>query len=154
MSISLTFFAGGEAVEKVAWRSCGRSILGGVQYQVLWGPEQPHLVGHILAYSMGVEIRWSLESLPTQAILGCPNPLYLKTYSLLVDFVGKGGMLSLFFFFLRMYLLEYNTPFEACYLNQQKKKKKKNIRLMGGGLSGNTTRYFCWKWLGTTACKK
>lgn len=46
-----------------------RPIPGGVQGQVVWSLGQPDLVGGISAYGRGVRTRWSLVSLPPQAIL-------------------------------------------------------------------------------------
>lgn len=44
------------------------SILGGVKGQVGWGPAQPNPASGDSAQDRGVQTRWSLRSLPIQAI--------------------------------------------------------------------------------------
>ena len=58
-----------EAPDQVAPWSCKCPIPGGVQGQVRWGPGQPDLVGSNHIHGRGVGTRWSLRSLPIQAIL-------------------------------------------------------------------------------------
>jgi len=43
-------------MEQVAQRSCGCSVLGGVQGQVGWDPEQPDLVAGNPAHSRRLEL--------------------------------------------------------------------------------------------------
>ena len=60
---------GGDTLEQVAQGGCGCTILGGIQGQAGCGSGQPGLVVGAPAHSRGVETRWSLWSLSTQAIL-------------------------------------------------------------------------------------
>ena len=52
-----------------AQRNCGCPIPEGIQGQVGWGPGQPKLIGGNPTHWREAETRWSLRSLPTQAIL-------------------------------------------------------------------------------------
>jgi len=49
-------YEGGEALEQVAWRSCGCPLPGSVQGQVGWGFEQPGLVEGVPVHGRGVEL--------------------------------------------------------------------------------------------------
>jgi len=50
-------YEGGEALEQVAWRSCGCPLPESVQGQVGWDFEQPGLVESVPAHSRGVGTR-------------------------------------------------------------------------------------------------
>lgn len=63
------FTTSGEALEKVAQRSCGCSKPGSVQGQVGQNFAQPGLVEGVPAHGRGVGTGWSLRFLPTQTIL-------------------------------------------------------------------------------------
>lgn len=52
--MDLFYTEGGETVKKVAWKSCGFSIIGSVHVQFGWGSEQPDLVKDTPAYGRGL----------------------------------------------------------------------------------------------------
>ena len=46
---------GGEALEQVVWKRCGRPILGEVQGQVGWGSEHPDLAADVHCRGFGLD---------------------------------------------------------------------------------------------------
>ena len=63
------FTQSGDTLEQVAQGGCGCPIPGGIQCQAECGSGQPGLVVGGLVHGRGVETRYSLRSLSTQAIL-------------------------------------------------------------------------------------
>lgn len=50
------YYEGGDALEEVAWKSCGHPIPESIPSHIVWGPEQPGLVKVPLAMAEGLEL--------------------------------------------------------------------------------------------------